>query len=489
MPVTRRLALAIALATAVFTTLLVTASASPAAAQNMPFACDPGFYQVISGQLKEFNPATGAYVSLGDKQSSYNAAAYRVADGYVYAIRSRSLLRVDSSGYVTDLGQLDFPGGSYTGDFGDDGLLHVSRGGRDWHAIDVDALTATYRPDLDVSTGVADIANVGGKFYGIGATGQLWVMDPAAGTVTAGGAVTGLSGSGSFGAAWSTAGDNLYVGRNVGLIYQISGFTKGSPTATQVATAENTNSNDGASCPDAPAPAGIPDVDGPEPETEASPPQDENPSDATYEFEDAGLGQGATCGTTEDEDRLPRTMVNPLEVTGETVLYSSTYDAPANDYLVLGGSWMVTAGALRQSNTCGYDYTALLKTPQVEDFRFEATLSAVEGINQGGLVFNQSSLDTRSGAMVVDFADGGKTLRWGTYDELGYHVYVGSVPVATTGEVTLGVEVHGRDVEIVLNGEIVANTRADRSGGYVGLITSISAVDFDDVSLVALPAS
>lgn len=471
------------------------AATTPASAQDGRFACDPGFYQVISGQLSEFDPATGTYVGLGAQQASYNAMAYRIADGYMYAVRGTTLLRINNGGGVTELGTIPALDGAYTGDFGDDGLLHVSRGGAGWVKVNVDTLEAIPVPELDSGVGVADIANVNGKFYGVSGSGTLFIFDPIGLTVTNGGAVSGLSSSGAFGAAWSTAGGNLYVGRNAGFLFQITGYSKGAPVATQVGTAQSTNSNDGSSCSLAPPPAGITDVDGAEPETQPSTPEAQaaqqnynESSQQTYTFDDAGLGTGASCPTAENVDRLPRAAVDPIGVLAPTSMYSSSFGADDGQWKLLSGMWTVADGAFQQMNDCGYDYTALLNAPALESFAFVADFGPLDGVNHGGLVINQSSPDTRSGAMLVDLSDGGTQLRWGTYDDRGYYQFMGSAPVDGTGAVRLGVTVHGTSVTIEFNGQAIAKAESTYSGGYVGLVASKARVAFDQVDLTALPA-
>ena len=70
--------------------------ASPVAAQSSgdTFACDPGFYQVISGQLAELDPANNSYLTIGTDGARYNAMGYRIADGYLYGIQGSSLIRI-----------------------------------------------------------------------------------------------------------------------------------------------------------------------------------------------------------------------------------------------------------------------------------------------------------------------------------------------------------------------------------------------------------
>jgi len=518
---------------AVFAAALVPSAVS--AGVGPTFACDPGFYQVIAGQLAKLSPGTALYDEIGPDYANYNAMGYRLADGYLYAISSDRLYRIDADGARTELAQLDVPAGAYTGDFGDDGLLHISRGGNDWYAVNVDTFEATPIPELSAHKAVADITNVHGKFYGVSSNGILYVYDPMALTVTPGGTVGGLPATAkAYGAAWSTAGGNLYVGRNSGEIYQITGYSTGSPVATKVGEAPPTSSNDGASCGLAPVPAGLNDVDGPEPETEPSTAEAQAAADAyTLSFEvlaetfvvadpviaedvqpaltglspvvespaeptlepvvDAGIGQGAACEQSLAYDRAERAPIDSfVTVEAPTSLLDSTFNADTiSRFSILSGNWSMHDGAFNQLNACGFDYTTLLTSHRVDNFRWEATFSALSGDNQGGVLVNQSAADTRSGATVVDLAEGGSRLRWGSYNEAGYYLYGGSVEVTRpeTGQsVTLAVEVLDVDVRIFFNGELVGETTAISVGGHVGLVASETDIAFERVVLTALPA-
>lgn len=479
----------------------IVAAAAPALAVATPLGCTSAFYQVLSGQLAQFDPASGEYLDIGVDQPSYNAMGYRIADGYLYAIRSSTLLQIDANGSVTELGSVAIVPGSYTGDFGDDGLLHVSRGGADWYSIDVDTLAATPVAGLSQGKSVADIANISGVFYGVSSQGRLWKFDPADESVTDGGAVTGLpSSSNAYGAAWATAGGNLYVGRNSGEIYQITGYSTGSPQATQIATSTSTSSNDGASCATAPPPPGIPDIDGPEPEVAPSTPETQAAAASyaasyeapQYSIPDAGLGTGATCEATVDEDRVARVGFDALTVASPTVLYDNDFLSDSVGFSVASGSWLVENGSFVQLNSCGFDYTAMLQSYRVESFDLEVVFHSVDGANQGGVVVNQSSTDTRSGAILVDLADDGATLRWGTYDSAGYYQNLGwdLIPAPLPGEpVLLRLEVRGDDVTIFHNGNQVVTVQTANPGGMIGLVTSQAHVAFDRVTLTAMPTS
>ncbi|MFT7598245.1 MAG: hypothetical protein ACI8TP_001166 [Acidimicrobiales bacterium] len=331
----------------------------PASAADTTFPCDPGFYQVISGQLAELDPAAETYAPIGPDHSNYNAMGYRIADGYLYGISDTTLYRIDNTGTRTSLGTLDMPGGSYAGDFADDGLLNISGGGRDWYTVDVDTLEVIPVPEFSGYTAVADITNVHGVFYGVSSDGSFYSYDQTTLETHELGLISGLPETlESYGAAWSTAGGNLYVGRNSGEIYQITGYTTSTPQASLVGRAPATSSNDGASCSLAVPIPGLDDVDGPEsespPRTDAAieasvfyaenydeisltftpipPAPDPEPTpeatdDSTYNFADAGMGAGPECVAGEDVDRPERGAVgNLITVTDQTGVYSSGFD-------------------------------------------------------------------------------------------------------------------------------------------------------------------
>lgn len=490
-----------ALAAAGCLSIGILAAPSPvAAAEDVPFACDPGLYQVIAGQLAEFDAGAGTFTPMGADGANYNAIGHRLADGLLYGIRGDLLLRIDATGKVTELGSVDIVPGSYTGDFGDDGRLHVSRGGNDWYAIDVDTLAAERIDALSQGRSVADVTNISGRFYGVSGKGQLWIFDPVAGTVSDGGMVSGVPDtSKAYGAAWSTAGGNLYVGRNSGEVYQVTGYSTGSPLATQVAAAPATNSNDGASCPLAAPPQGIADVDGPTPEVAPSTPEATAAAEAyettyvepSFAIADAGIGTGASCEATTDEDRPPRVTVESSTVTTATPRLTTDFDAGAPGWRILSGSWQVSDGAFRQLNDCGFDYTALYEGLALRNVEVDVRFASIDGANQGGVVVHQSAVQTRAGAVLVDLADDGATLRWGVYDEVGRYENVGwdLIPAPAPGEpVSLVITARGDQITIVHNGNVVTTMTAPSDSGMVGLVASQSRIAFEAVTITELPA-
>jgi hypothetical protein len=216
----------------------------------------------------------------------------------------------------------------------------------------------------------------------------------------------------------------------------------------------------------------------------------EDPDDPIYTPDDAGIGAGDSCAATIDEDRPSRGADATFTVvTTPTVLYTSNFDTEDNaNWSLISGTWEFVDGTLAQVESCDYDASALLDTHAVIDFRWEGTFAS-EISNQGGLVINQQSAATRSGATLIDLAEDGTKLRWGTYDALGYYVYVGAAAIdrpADGTDVTLTVEVHGTDVSVAINGTTMGTFTTAHAGGLVGLVATQSTVAFTSVTLTGL---
>jgi large repetitive protein len=229
-------------------------------ASGAPFSCQPGFYQVSFGQLNLVNPVTGLYDPIGSAYAdTYNAMGYDTLDNFLYAIdtsgHTGDLLRIASDGSVTDLGRpTGLPAtGFFTGDFDTAGNLVVSSGGASpWYVINVAAMTASPYTVTGASPG-NDMVLISGNFYLLN-NRTLTSVDYATGVATAAtvsGAV--LPASGTYGTAWSDGSGDIYFDNNAtGKVYQLSGYTTASPSATAVLTGQPSSSNDAASCESAP---------------------------------------------------------------------------------------------------------------------------------------------------------------------------------------------------------------------------------------------
>jgi large repetitive protein len=219
---------------------------------------------VISGQLKLLNPVTTTYTNIGTAQPFYNAMGYNVEDNFLYAMSTAAgdagdLLRIASDGSITPLGlPAGLPAGSYVaGDFDNAGNLIIRSTATTWYSIDVATDSAT---TLTIS-GAADAGNdvvwINGVMYELNGT-TLYAVNLTTHIATS--AVVGAPlVSGTFGAAWSDNPNELYFSDNgTGNIWQITGFTGGSPGASLVGTATVTSNNDGAACKNADSPFDLP---------------------------------------------------------------------------------------------------------------------------------------------------------------------------------------------------------------------------------------
>ena len=182
----------------------VTTSAAPG-----PFTCAPGFYQVISGQLKLLNPVTATYTNIGTAQPAYNAIGYNVLDNYLYALSTAAgtqgdLLRIADDGSVTDLGlPTGLPAGSYvSGDFDSAGNLIVRSSATTWYSIHVSTNVATTLTITGATDAGSDLVWINGVMYLLN-NATLYAVDLSTDVATSA-TVSGVV-SGSFGAAWSAA--------------------------------------------------------------------------------------------------------------------------------------------------------------------------------------------------------------------------------------------------------------------------------------------
>jgi hypothetical protein len=162
--------------------------------------------------------------------------------------------------------------------------------------------------------------------------------------------------------------------------------------------------------------------------------------------------------------------------------------ATADAWDGLSGSWSVVDGVYQQLDASGYDLITQLRVDPPEQYRVSVVLEALgEGLG-GGVVLAQPRPSERSGSTVVDFTDGGTFIRWGRYDSTtGQYEYVGGVSMGESfdPEVAheLTVDVRKERTMVMVDG-VEAGTFEPLGFGRIGLVTSRSAVAFDDVKIV-----
>ena len=164
------------------------------------------------------------------------------------------------------------------------------------------------------------------------------------------------------------------------------------------------------------------------------------------------------------------------------------FSADTKGWLPLTGSWKFVDGTYQQTDNSGYDFISQLKAAPPAAYRVSITLTGLADSVNAGLLIGQPAQGSRKGATIIDLA-GQDYLRWGSYDaSSGTYKFIGgsglgSVQDPATPHV-LAVTVDAAGTTVEWDGAKVG-TFAAVGAGYLGLVTSQSAVKFDDLSVTA----
>ncbi len=220
-----------------------------------PFVCSGEAYQVQSGQLRSFNPATSTYVDIGTAQGSYNAAGYNQLDNFIYANLSNNLIRIHSDGSTEIVSPMGYF--SNSGDVDDSGNLYAMASRSRYGRVNIATGTVT---GVNLPTAATDFRDIvfrreGGVPYLIALSStELSRINLNTDTVE-NIPITGLP-TGFYGALWTDVNGRLLAFHNEsGAIYEISNVFSATPTVTFAAVGTPSANNDGMSCPLAPLPS------------------------------------------------------------------------------------------------------------------------------------------------------------------------------------------------------------------------------------------
>ncbi|HYN73422.1 MAG TPA: hypothetical protein VES60_13060 [Nakamurella sp.] len=166
---------------------------------------------------------------------------------------------------------------------------------------------------------------------------------------------------------------------------------------------------------------------------------------------------------------------------------TDSFSADASSWTPLTGTWKVKDGAYQQTDNSGFDFISQFKTTVPAAYTVSVKMHGLGDSLNAGLMIGQPKQGARQGATIVDLA-GKDYLRWGTYDAgTGVYKFVGGKSVGVQDPATwhtIAVTVASAGTTVEWDGKKVGSFPAV-SGGSVGLVTSQSAVEFDDMAVTA----
>lgn len=154
----------------------------------------------------------------------------------------------------------------------------------------------------------------------------------------------------------------------------------------------------------------------------------------------------------------------------------------------LTGTWAVADGVYQQTDATGYDYISQFTPTLPSAYTVSVKLKGLGDTVNGGIIIGQLALGSRKGATIVDLASK-DYIRWGLYD-------ASSSTYKFTGGAALGSpqpasDWHTLSITVTPDATVVSwdgtrvGTFATVAPGFAGLVSSQSAVAFDEFTVTA----
>lgn len=211
-----------------------------------------GLYNIVSSTNPFTFPIIGSQAGY-----QYNASGFNPIDGFIYAMKtfSNNLLKIDSSGAITDLGPISgLPTATGTtnynsGEIDHLGNYYIKLSGSNSTMYRVNIATLTAVPiTLSQATDPSDLAYnvITNLLYGVATDGRLFSINASSGVVNFIGTSLGTA---TFGALFGSSTGEIYGINNTGGFFQ---FNLTSGARFQISDAPASGNNDGAHCVTAP---------------------------------------------------------------------------------------------------------------------------------------------------------------------------------------------------------------------------------------------
>ncbi len=157
-------------------------------------------------------------------------------------------------------------------------------------------------------------------------------------------------------------------------------------------------------------------------------------------------------------------------------------------WIPFSGTWSVENGALTQSDTTGYDLGIGYEGEVFQMYALQVSLSHIEG-SGGGVLFNMATPYQHLGAHMVRYSDSADGVFWGYFESNGDFIGQGyaNVQAPSNSAHTFRILSGAKTYTIYLDDHIIArDIPLVRNYGYIGLITSRSAVSYHLVEMFGL---
>ncbi|UCC54361.1 MAG: hypothetical protein JSV68_10415 [Anaerolineaceae bacterium] len=168
-----------------------------------------------------------------------------------------------------------------------------------------------------------------------------------------------------------------------------------------------------------------------------------------------------------------------------------TGDFQSSGWRVITGDWRFENGSLVQADPNGFDYSVVNTSQAYHNYSVQSRLNHLQGFG-GGVLFNMPFADRLNGAHLVRYTERRPgAIFWGYYDDTGRFVGQGyaDVPEAGSDPHIFRVVSGESTYDIYLDATLIASGLAlQQNQGYIGLLTSQSAVAYSEVIIDAADA-
>ena len=165
---------------------------------------------------------------------------------------------------------------------------------------------------------------------------------------------------------------------------------------------------------------------------------------------------------------------------------TADFSGDAGAWTPLTGTWKIKGGTYQQTDKSGYDFISQFGTTVPAAYTVTVKMRGLADSLNSGVMIGQPTPGSRQGATIVDLS-GKDYVRWGSYDSTsGTYKFIGGTNLGSSQDPakwhTIAVTVAKSGTTVKWDGKKIGSFAAVAAGS-VGLVTSQSAVEFDDLAV------